>query len=183
MRLAPAQLFFGRLNKTRLPIADVLLHRNTISEEIVQGQMEKKRERQRYYFDKGAKELPSRELGDLVIFKKNGKEWNYGTIVGNFNDKSYIVKDHFENHYRRNRRFIAKTVNGGFTKGDLLFEENVRQDDVPGKRLLSCHGHRWAKETMAMEQEYVRWRNSRRPGPIRTIHRHQMHMRRLAAGV
>ena len=43
MRLAPSQLFFGRLVKTRMPISNSLLHRNNLSEETVQNKIKKKR--------------------------------------------------------------------------------------------------------------------------------------------
>lgn len=86
----------------------------------------KKKGRQKYYYDRNAKSLPVLKLGDQVIFKKTGKEWHYGKIVGIVNDRSYIVRDTFENHFRRNRRFIAKTTNCDFNASDLLYEENVK---------------------------------------------------------
>lgn len=67
-------------------------------------------------------------MGDLVIFKKTGKEWNYGKIVGRVDERSYIICDSFGNFYRRNRRFIAKTKNSSFNASDLLFEENIRHN-------------------------------------------------------
>lgn len=65
-------------------------------------------------------------MDDLVIFKKSGKEWHYGKIVAKFSDRSYIIKDSFDNHFRRNRRFIAKTKKEDFNASDLLFEENIK---------------------------------------------------------
>lgn len=62
----------------------------------------------------------------MVIFKKRGKEWHYGKIVGNVNGRSYIIRDSFDNHFRRNRRFIAKSRNEDFNASDLMFEENVQ---------------------------------------------------------
>lgn len=128
MRLTPAQLFFGRVVKTRMPISDSLLHRDNISEETIQNKIKEKREKQKYYYDRNAKALPVLGLGDLVIFKKNGKEWNYGTIVGNVSGRSYIIKDNFDNHFRRNRRFIAKTKNNEVNGGEVMFEENIRSN-------------------------------------------------------
>lgn len=55
MQLTPTQLFFGRLIKTKLPIADNLLFRNSMSEAIVQEKIYKKKQRQKYYYDKSAK--------------------------------------------------------------------------------------------------------------------------------
>ena len=126
MRLAPSQLFFGRLIKTRMPISNSLLHRSNLSEETVQNKIKEKKEKQKYYYDRNAKALPILNFGDLVIFKKNGKEWNYGTIVGNVNGRSYIIRDNLENYFRRNRRFIAKTKNNEVNGEELMFEESIR---------------------------------------------------------
>ena len=126
MRLTPSQLFFGRLIKTRMPISNSLLHRSNLSEETVQNKIKEKKEKQKYYYDRNAKALPILNFGDLVIFKKNGKEWNYGTIVGNVNGRSYIIRDNLENYFRRNRRFIAKTKNNEVNGEELMFEESIR---------------------------------------------------------
>ena len=91
--------------------------------------MENKKEKQKNYYNKGAKLLPMLNVGNTVIFKKNSKEWNYGIIVGNVNGKSYIIKDSFDRHFRRNRRFIAKTNNTEFNTSELL-EEGVLTDKV-----------------------------------------------------
>ncbi|XP_055314022.1 uncharacterized protein LOC129575118 [Sitodiplosis mosellana] len=126
MQLTPSELFFSRLVKTRLPVSEQLLIRNNVDEGVIQEKIKNKKKKQKYYYDRNVKSLPSLKLGDLVIFKKNGKEWHYGKIVGIVNERSYIIKDSFENHFRRNRRFIAKTKNEDFSASDLMFEENVK---------------------------------------------------------
>lgn len=55
-----------------------------------------------------------------------GKEWHYGKVVGTVNGRSYIIRDSFDNYFRRNRRFIAKTQNNDFNASDLCFEENIK---------------------------------------------------------
>lgn len=128
MRLAPAQLFFGRMVKTRMPVSSELLCRGKIEEEIVQNKIEEKRKGQKYYYDRHARNLPVLEVGDRVIFEKNGRECNYGRIVGNVNGRSYIVRDAFENFFRRNRRFIARTENNNFNASEMLFEEHIKRN-------------------------------------------------------
>lgn len=49
-------------------------------------------------------------------------------MVGDVNGRSYIVKGSFDNHFRRNRRFITRTKNTGFDVGEMLLEENVLVD-------------------------------------------------------
>lgn len=41
------------------------------------------------------------------------------------NERSYIIVDNFNNHFRRNRRFIAQTTNNDINTSDLLFEDGV----------------------------------------------------------
>lgn len=44
-----------------------------------------------------------------------------------------MIRDNFENHFRRNRRFIAKTKNNEMNGGEILFEDKVRFNVVcPG---------------------------------------------------
>lgn len=139
MKLTPSELFFGRLVKTKMPVSGQLLIRNELLEQMVQEKINNKKEEQKYYYDRNARSLPSLQVGDLVIFKKNGKDWHYGTIVAIFNDRSYIVRDGFDNYFRRNRRFIAKTKNSDFNASDLCYEENVKSgslNDLPEIRIV-----------------------------------------------
>lgn len=125
MGVSPCQLFFGRQLKTRLPTSSGLLLRNNLEENRVTEMMERKRRYQKHYYDRSSKPLPVLNIGDSVIFKKNGKEWHYGQIVRIVNSRSYVVRDGFGNHFRRNRRFIAKTRNGGPNANELDYEDHI----------------------------------------------------------
>lgn len=113
-------------------MTDTLLYRKNMNENEIKQKIEKKKEKQKFYYDRSAKLLPTLNVGDTVIFKKKSKEWNYGTIVGTVNGKSYIVRDSFNYHFRRNRRFIAKSMNTGFNTSDLLFEESLIRNENEG---------------------------------------------------
>lgn len=65
-------------------------------------------------------------MNDLVVFKKTSKEWTYGKIVRIIINRCYIILDNFGNNFRRNRRFIAKTVNNDIDSSKLLLEENIK---------------------------------------------------------
>lgn len=78
---------------------------------------------QKKYYDRSSKSLPMLDVGTRVIFKKNGKEWHYGRIVRSVDDRSYIVVDDYDNHYRRNRRFIAKAYGNGINTSEMMAEE------------------------------------------------------------
>ncbi|XP_062701081.1 uncharacterized protein K02A2.6-like isoform X1 [Aedes albopictus] len=111
MKVSPSQLFFGRQIKTRLPMDESLLIREGIEESVVQRRIEQKRNIQKRYYDRSSKQLPLFSIGDRVLFKKNSKEWHYGQVIRDVNGKSFIVRDNFGSHYRRNRRFMTKTTN------------------------------------------------------------------------
>lgn len=119
MQLSPSEMFFGRLVKTGLPVSEQSLVRNSLSESVIREKIVNKKEKQKYYYDRNAKSLQALGLGDLVIFKKNGKEWHYGKIVGIVNDRSYIIKDAF-----------ARTKNEDFSASDLMYEENVKSGNL-----------------------------------------------------
>lgn len=107
---SPAQLFFGRRLKSRLPISNSLLVRNYIDESHIAKKIQSKRQCQKAFYDRSSKTLPILNVGDTVIFKKEGKEWNNGQIIRQVNSRSYVVQDVDGNHFRRNRRLIVKTT-------------------------------------------------------------------------
>ena len=93
MQLSPSTLFFGRLIKTKLPVSGSLLTRNNLTEDFVQEKIERKKSRQKYYYDRNVKSLPVLSEGNLVLFRKDGKEWHYGVVVKRVNERSYVIRD------------------------------------------------------------------------------------------
>lgn len=137
MKLAPSELFFGRQIKTRIPISDTRLVRNSIAEEHVEQTINQKKERQAYYFNRTAKKQPKLKSGDLVIFKKDSKQWHYGTVVGIVNDSSYIIRDMMGKFFRRNRRHLAKTRNQDFDSSELMLEdETLTTEKMPKQAIV-----------------------------------------------
>lgn len=127
MGLSPAQLFFGRQLKSRLPIAKGLLVHAGFNNKEIRSKLVNKRSKQKYYYDRSSRDVPALNRGEKVLFKKNGKEWHYGEIVRNANERSYVLKDSFGNHFHRNRRFITRTTNEGFNPSDVLYEEDAHK--------------------------------------------------------
>lgn len=70
IRSTPSELFFGRLVKSKLPVSGSLLVRKNLREEDIQQKIENKREKQKYYYDRNARSLPTLKIGDKIIFKK-----------------------------------------------------------------------------------------------------------------
>lgn len=58
-----------------------------------------------------------------MIFKKRSKEWQYGTVTRDVNGRSYIIRDGFGNHFRRNRRFIRRSTNKDTALPDMPIED------------------------------------------------------------
>lgn len=69
LQVSPSELFLGRLLKTKLPVSDSLLTRNKLPENFIQEKIEKKKDRQKYYYDRNAKSLPLLNVVDSIIFK------------------------------------------------------------------------------------------------------------------
>ncbi|XP_055523239.1 uncharacterized protein K02A2.6-like [Wyeomyia smithii] len=79
MGLTPAELFFGRQLKTRLPIARELLMRSSLSNTDIVNKMNRKYSNQKRYYDRSTRQLPTLNVGEKIIFKKNAKE-EWGNI-------------------------------------------------------------------------------------------------------
>lgn len=105
---APAQLFFGRMVKSDLPVVEDTLKRCFVAEEIVENKIKERRGKQKSYFDRSSKPLDSLNVGEQVMFKKEENVWLKGVINAAVNDRSYNVKDYSGNIYRRNRSMIKK---------------------------------------------------------------------------
>ncbi|XP_058828239.1 uncharacterized protein K02A2.6-like [Topomyia yanbarensis] len=172
MNLSPAQLFFGRQLKSRLPTSSELLVRNNLKEDHVAERINRKRRNQKHYYDRSSKPLPVLEIGENVIFKKNGKEWHYGQIVRIVNNRPYIVRDCYGNHFRRNRRFIAKTINKDNNTSDLLYEEHftkyLNRPDHPARTIVTpslCteHSEQDHQPSVSNELQDVECSESRSP--------------------
>lgn len=127
MKMSPSQLFFGRQIKCKIPMAGELLKRQMISEPEVQKKIEKKKLVQKQYYDRQAKPLPLLNIGDRVIFKKNGKEWYYGKIARKRSDRSYIIVDDSGSYFRRNRRHISNAHSGSTNLDESLRGEHVNR--------------------------------------------------------
>lgn len=115
MGLSPCQLFLGRLIKTKLPIMNKQLIRQSVIENEIQQKLSLKKEKQKKYYDSQKKALSPLGVGNKVMFKKTANEWVYGVITDIVNDRSYIIKTASDNYFRRNRRFIVKSNNSDIT--------------------------------------------------------------------
>lgn len=139
MRMSPSQLFFGRQVKTRMPIDEALLMKSNLDDSRIRLRHELKRETQKAYYDRHAKPLTPLNEGQTVMFRKNSKDWCYGTVVRKVNDRSFVVKDSFGNHFHRNRRFLSSTTNTAAHPEYASLEDHapVQTPDSQLKRVVS----------------------------------------------
>lgn len=104
---SPAQRFLGRRCRTMLPIAKELLkpeYDTSADDRALQG----KREKQAFYYNRQARDLPPITVGETVKLRLPGeKRWTTGTCTGTQGPRSYIIRAG-ETEYRRNRRHLLK---------------------------------------------------------------------------
>lgn len=112
LKASPAQLFYGRQVKTKMPISESLLHRKWIKEEVVKEAIVEKRKKQKLYYDNHSKELGKLEVNQSVMFRKSLDAWEYGIVMDNVNNRSYLIKDSQGKFFRRNRKLITKCKEG-----------------------------------------------------------------------
>ena len=105
---SPAQRLMGRRCKTLLPTTTALLQPRFSTEDDYREVIARK-EKQRYYYDRTAHQLPPLRQGDSVRIRRPGQTtWSPGTCQGEVAPRSYeVLVDNAV--YRRNRRDILLT--------------------------------------------------------------------------
>ena len=97
---SPAELFFGRQLRTRLP--SVHHYGNT--------QLQEGKQRQKKYYDKSAKPLKPLHNNDNVRLYANGSWKQKARVVEEVSLHSYNVQTEEGDTYRRNRRHLHHTA-------------------------------------------------------------------------
>ena len=105
MDSSPAQRLLGRRCKTLLPTTTELLRPQSIPRDRVRNQIKRRQTKQAHYYNKGAKDLPALEEGDVVRmgpFKLGQKTWDPATVTRRYGDRSYEVETDTGNYRRHN---------------------------------------------------------------------------------
>ena len=107
MDSSPAQRLLGRRCRTLLPTSEALLKpRFEVKED--QMALQKRKEKQKRYFDRTARSLTPLSTGERIQMKLPGQDtWSSGVCVREAAPRSYWVKVN-EREYRRNRRDIIQ---------------------------------------------------------------------------
>ena len=104
--VSPSQKFHSRRTRTLLPTAEPLLMPEVPNN--VQEAIELRRQKAKFYYDKGAKTLPNLTIGQPVRIQPLSKDgsWKKATTVNVLGNRSYTVQTEEGQRYRRNRKFI-----------------------------------------------------------------------------
>ena len=106
VKLSPAQLLMGRRLKTKLPTSAHLLKPELHKD--VHKQLKKRQEKQKYYYDRGAKDLPGLDHGETVRVRV-GTTWQPAVVQSDYNlPRSYVIRTPEGGVFRRNRRHLLK---------------------------------------------------------------------------
>ena len=129
MDTSPAQRMFGRRTRTQLPTAEPLLRPQTPAPESTREQILKHKEKQAYYYNHHAKELPPLSKGDVVRIAPNDKhkKWTKGQVEAQVDVRSYRVRTEDGRAYRRNRKHLRDS-------NELFYPDNALDKEVMSKQ-------------------------------------------------
>ena len=107
MEESPVQLLNSRVLRDKLPRATKLRRPKVV--ENVKLTLQRRKEVQKKYYDRGAKIRKGFRAGETIRMRKDGK-WKKGIITGEHDTpRSYHVKTEDGGEYRRNSRFLRHT--------------------------------------------------------------------------
>ena len=110
LNYSPAQIFLNRRLKTKLPTTAELLEAQIPMDD--RSQLLAQQQKQKFYFDRGAKSLPPLRKGDAVRVKTpNG--WKPATVTKLANTPRSAIVTSDGTLYRRNRRDMIRTSQVG----------------------------------------------------------------------
>ena len=108
LKESPAQLIISRMLKSKFPTIESLLKLQAVDNP--QQTLQQRSDKQKMYFDRNAKVLPSIKQGKAARVRK-GKTWEPATVIAQHSTtRSYLVKTPDDTAYRRNRRRLLPTV-------------------------------------------------------------------------
>ena len=128
-KTSPAQRLLNRRTKSTLPVSEKLL-RPKINKKVDE-RIRKRQETQKKYHDRGAKELSTFRLGEMVRLQPthgNEKKWKRGKILRQVGIRSYEVQCKVYT-YTRNRKFLRPSRATTFSDDKYSDEE---EPDRPG---------------------------------------------------
>ena len=109
MEVSPAELLMGRKLRTRLPTFKSLLEPKTRPMSQVHQKLLLRQQRQKAYYDRGTRPLPTLREGESVRMQQ-GREWTPALVVKQHQAvQSYIIATPDGTQIRRNRVHLQST--------------------------------------------------------------------------
>lgn len=104
-----AQLLMGRRLRSNLPIHNELLKPKEGNS--VKGFKEQQKAKQKFYYDRGTKNLPELQAGDQMRFKDKTNIWiQKAKVLSKVQPRSYIIQTEEGAFPRRNHRIFSKNL-------------------------------------------------------------------------
>lgn len=102
--VSPAQLLIGPRLRSNLPIQNDLL--KTKEANTVKKIKEQQKAKQKFYYDRGTKNLPELQAGDQVRFKDKTNTWT--KVLSEVQPRSYTIQTEEGALLRHNQRDLLK---------------------------------------------------------------------------
>ena len=107
--VSPAQLLFGRILRTKLPITESQLQQQFINPSTILQKKKMLVTKEEHYYNRTAHNLPALQKEDKVLVQQIPKgPWQKGEVEAVNKNRSYLVHTDNDGYYLRNRRFIRK---------------------------------------------------------------------------
>lgn len=127
---SPAQRLFSRRTRTQVPTSKKLLKPAVVS---TKTELEKRKMKQAYYYNKSAVELTQLIPGQIVKFQPPGsKKWVSAKVDRQVDVRSYNIRTEDGRQYRRNRRHLRDTA-------EADFQHKIYRDEPIQRRKIHEH--------------------------------------------
>ena len=126
---SPAQRLMGHRTKTLLPTSNKLLQPKTIHPKTVQSELTKRKEKQKFYYDRHTTPLNEFSKGDQVMMKGRDR-WQPATVLNKSATRSYVIKTPQGQVYQRNRQHLRMARENNSTKNENDTNDDWLDDNI-----------------------------------------------------
>lgn len=163
--LTPAQMLMGRMLKSKIPSVQSKLIPKSNDNNMLKSKIDRKRQLDKYYYDRTAKERCEFKEGENVVLRTD-RNWVPARIEKKITDvpRSYIVRDDNNNLFRRNTSFIRKSFNEPVFKkqlndniddhNDISHKNDVEVSDRNEQRQSVLKDTRVSKRTIKLPSRF-----------------------------
>ncbi|XP_026054529.1 uncharacterized protein K02A2.6-like [Carassius auratus] len=107
---SPSQLLMSRRLRSILPMSEKQLQPQVVDQKLVNAKRKLKQATQRQYYDRTAQPLSALAQGDNVRFQQTNGRWMPATVLQPVDaHRSYLIRTHDDQVFRRNRRHLMET--------------------------------------------------------------------------